>query len=363
MNTKIFKTIRTSLMIFLSGTILASCGGGAAQKEQQPEKTAVKTEDAQLQEYPVLYSFSGKLEAEKQSNLSTRSMGQVEHIYVKPGQHVNKGTLLLQIRNQDVLAKKAQAEAGISGASSAFENAKKDLERFEALYQSKSVTDKEMDDIRMRYQSAKANLDAAEQMQKEVDENLQYTSLRAPYSGIITGKFVQEGDMANPGMPLLSIESPTSWKVVARIPEEDISRLKLNDPVKVQFDALGGIRLEGVIAEINPSSANTGPQFEAKVLITSGKESTSKLYSGMYATVYYEKGTQPLMLVSKEVIFNRGQLTGIYTVGQNGNALLRWIRTGKSWGDSIEVLSGLSEGEKYIIPGNEKLHDGDPVTF
>ena len=82
------------------------------------------------------------------------------------------------------------------------------------------------------------------------------------------------------------------------------------------------------------------------------------LYSGMYATVLHAKGTEKMIRVPQSSLVKRGQLTGLYTVGANNNSVLRWIRTGKTYNDSIEVLSGLSDGEKYILSGNGKLYDG-----
>jgi RND family efflux transporter MFP subunit len=357
MKTNFSKGIFASLII-IAGLGIASCSKKASPEKQTPEKLSATLAQALLKDYPMEYSFSGRLEAGKQANLSTRIMGQIEQINVRPGQHVNQGQVLLSIRNKDLLAKKAQVEANMTEAQSAYENAKKDLQRFEALYESKSTSDKEMDDIRTRYQMAKARLTATEQMQNEVGENLLYSAVRAPYSGVITGKFVQEGDMANPGMPLLSIENPEQWQVIAHIPEEDISQIRLNDPVKVHLDALEGLTINGTIAEINPSSANTGPQFEAKIMLSSLPANSGHLYSGIYATVDYAKGTQPLLLVPAKSLINRGQLTGLYTVSQEGTALLRWIRTGKSYGDSVEVLSGLKDGEKYIISSENRLYDG-----
>lgn len=360
MKTTFSKGYSASLII-IAGLLAGSCGNRTATEKKLQEKVKVTLAQAALKVYPTQYTFSGRLEAGKQSNLSTRIMGTVEQISVKPGQRVNRGDILLRIRNQDILAKKAQVEANLIEAQSAFNNANKDLERFEALYKSKSTSDKEMDDIRTRYQMAKARLSATEQMQKEAGENLLYSVIRAPYNGVITGKFVQEGDMANPGMPLLSIENPDQWLVVVRIPEDDISRIQLNDAVKVRLDALGGLIIDGTITEINPSSANTGPQFEAKIALSATPETSHRLYSGIYATVDYSKGTQPLLLIPGESLINRGQLTGLYTVGQEGTALLRWIRTGKTYGDSVEVLSGLADGEKYIIPGKNRLYDGAPI--
>lgn len=357
------KMKKAPLLVALALGILISACGNKDQKEAVSEaKVPAQLAVAELKDYPAVHSFSGKLEAERIANLSTRMMGQVDRIYVKPGQKVNRGDLLLEIRNQDILAKKAQVEANKVEATTAFESAEKDLKRFEALHAANSASDKEMDDIRAHYQMTKARLEAVSQMEKEVTESLRYASIHAPYSGVITGKYVQEGDMANPGMPLLSIESPSQWKVIARIPEADIARLQLNDPVKVQFSALGDLQVDGVIAEINPSSANTGNQFEAKVIIDKTTDQTAKLYSGMYATVFYEKGTRPLILVPKTALIAKGQLEGLYALGQSGQALLRWVKTGETVGDSIEIISGLADGETYIQSSNGKLFDGTLVV-
>ena len=357
MKTNLLKT-KFLVIVALAGIVLASCGKKDAMENNQEVKIPVKVEIAELNDYPLVHTYSGKLEAEKQSNLSTRIMGQISRIYVKPGQKVKKGDLLIQIRNQDILAKKAQVEASKIEATTAYESAKKDYQRFKALYELKSASAKEMDDVTTHFKMAEARVNAVKQMEKEVEETMRYASIRAPYGGVITSKFVQEGDMANPGMPLLSMESPSKWKVVARIPEADIACLQLNDSVKVKFNT--DEKIDGVIAEINPSATNTGNQFEAKIIL-SDTESAS-LYSGMYATVLYENGVQPLILIPKESLISRGQLVGLYAVAQNGNALLRWVKTGKSYGDQIEILSGLTDGEKYIVASEGKLFDGALVA-
>jgi len=353
------KFISTAALLAI---LLLSCG----KKENRhanstPTKVTVKTAIAHLSDYPEVYSFSGKLEAAKQSKLSTRLMGQVSRIYVKPGQKVNKGDLLVQIRNQDILAKKAQLAASKSEATTAFESAERDRKRFEALYASNSVSEKEIDDIRTRYNQSKARLEAVKQMEHEVTENIRYASICAPYRGIVTDKFVQEGEMASPGMPLLGMESPSKWKVIARIPESDIAKLSLGDTVKLQFNAAAAV-LNGVIVEINPSADNSGNQYHVKILVLIPGNYPVKLYSGMYASVLFEHGTQKRILVPLKSLVYRGQLVGIYAVSQSGNALLRWVKTGKTFNRSIEIISGLSDGEKFVESADSKLFDGAPIV-
>ncbi len=357
MKRQLVQTKLITALLALS-VLLASCG--SKEEKNTPvitNKISATIATAQLKEYPVIHNFSGKLEADKQSNLSTRIMGQISNIYVKPGQKVSKGQLLIQIRNQDILAKKAQVEASKVEVTTAFESAKKDMKRYEALHASNSASDKEMEDMRTRYKMAEAQLDAIKQMEKEVEENMRYASIRAPYNGVITSRFVEVGDLANPGMPLLSIESPAQWKVIARIPEANIAQLKLSDEVKVLFKAAEKEFL-GQIVEINPSTTNTGNQYEAKILISIPEGCTAKLYSGMYANVFFEHGTEKLMLVPQESLVHRGQLVGLYAVSQSGNALLRWVKTGNIRDKKIEILSGLNHGEKFVETANSKIFDG-----
>ena len=349
-------------MLMISFFLISSCGNKTKNSGESAKKISATVANSELKHYPVVHSFSGKLQADKQSNLSTRIMGQVSHIYVKPGQSVKKGDLLLQIRNQDILAKKAQVKANKTEAQTAFENAQKDLNRYEALYKSKSASEKEMDDIRTHFQVSKARLDAVLQLEKEVEESLRYSSIRAPYSGVITGKFVQEGDMASPGMTLLSIENPGQWKVYARVPEADIANFQLNDSVKIEINAINK-SFNGIISEINPSLANTGNQFEVKIILDTENHHTHSLYSGMYADVYYEHGTEPLLLIPQNALVYRGQLVGLYALSQNQTALLRWVKTGKTYGDSIQILSGLTDGEKFILSGEGKLYDGVSIQI
>ncbi|RUT79895.1 efflux RND transporter periplasmic adaptor subunit [Ancylomarina longa] len=351
------KLLMIGLMI-VSFIGLQSCGKDTATNKSQATKLNVKLGTVKIENQPEILSFSGKLEAATHSNLSTRLMGQIAKYYVEIGQKVNKDQLLLQIHDKDILAKKAQIKANLLEAEAAFKSAEKDFHRYTTLFEQKSASQKELDDITTHYNMAKARVAAVKQMVLGVDEMLRYASIRAPYSGTITRKYMNEGDLASPGMPLLAIEQAKQFKVIARIPETDIAKIKKNDLVKVQIRAIGNKDLDGVVTEVNPSALYTGNQFEAKVMLNADAIQKENLYSGMYAKILLEKGGSPRILLPKKALFQKGQLTGVYTVSQMNTAILRWVRTGKTMGDKVEILSGLNDGEKYILSYEGKIWDG-----
>ncbi len=306
-------------------------------------------------------TVSGKVEAAKSANISTRMMGYVDKIYVQVGDKVRNGQLLLSVNNVDVSAKLAQVNAGITEAEAAFNNAEKDYNRYTALFQDNSASRKELDDMTAHFEMAKARLEAARQMKNEVNAQLSYANIRAPFSGVVTNKFINTGDMANPGMPLLEVESPVAFQVLAMVPESEILAIQKDTKVDVQLKSLGKL-VSGKITEVSTSAKNTGGQYMVKVLLDA---SDANILSGMYATVQFpivQESSGAIMIPNEALVYN-GQLTGIYTVSQSNTALLRWLRLGRTVGDKVEVLSGLSADEEYIVSAEGKLYNGVKITI
>lgn len=310
-------------------------------------------------------SISGQVEASQTANISTRIMGYITQLKVKVGDRVTKGQVIATISNQDILAKKAQTEAMISEAQAAVTSAQKDYDRFTILYKQQSATAKELDNATLQWQSAQSRLEAAKQMRSEVVANLGYTTLTAPFAGIITQKWADAGSIANPGMPIVALEQTGTFQISASVPENNIQQLQLNHSVTVHIKALEKT-FKGTISQINPSSQYTGGQYIVKISIP--EDAKKGLYAGMYANVTIDiKKTDTTsmaagrVLVSSASIEHKEQLTGLYTVSSNNTALLRWVRLGKTYGDQVEVLSGLERTESYIMAAEGKLYNGAPV--
>lgn len=216
-----------------------------------------------------------------------------------------------------------------------------------------------------RYEMAKAALKGAKQMRNEVRAQFSYTSITSPFTGEVANTFVKEGDMANPGMPLLSVEGTSRLQVAAMVSESDISSIKNGMAAKVLVKSTGAI-FDGTVAEVSLSAKNTGAQYLVKINLMN---TNGKVLSGMFVNVQFpiadqQETTVPAtVLVSEGALVKQGQLTGIYTVGSGNVAILRWLRIGRSFGDQVEVLSGLGAGEQYIVSAEGKLFNGAKISI
>lgn len=292
-------------------------------------------------------------------------MGYVTKIHVQVGQKVGAGQLLVSINNTDLKAKKAQVDASILQATAGYNNAKKDYERFVNLFKQQSASQKELDDMTARYEMAKAGLEGAKQMRNEVMAQFSYSNITAPFSGVVTNTFVKEGDMANPGMPLISVEGASILQVSTMVSESDIAAIKKGMPVNVLVKS-SNATLTGKVSEVSLSAKNTGGQYLVKIDLD---KTDSSVLSGMFVNVQFPVENKPQtvqtdrILVPQTALIQQGQLTGIYTIGTGNVAILRWLRTGKSFGDQVEILSGLSANEQYIVSAEGKLYNGALVSI
>lgn len=292
-------------------------------------------------------------------------MGYVTKIHVEVGQKVGVGQLLVSINNTDLKAKKAQVDASILQATAGYNNAKKDYDRFVNLFKQQSASQKELDDMTARYEMAKAGLEGAKQMRNEVMAQFSYSNITAPFSGTVTNTFVKEGDMANPGMPLVSVEGASRLQVTAMVSENDIASIKKGTPVHVLVKS-SNTKLTGKVNEVSISATNTGGQYLVKINLD---KTDSSVLSGMFVNVQFpiENKTEAIqtdrILVPQTALVQQGQLTGIYTIGEGNIAILRWLRTGKNFGNQVEVLSGLASNEQYIISADGKLYNGALVRI
>jgi RND family efflux transporter MFP subunit len=338
---------------------VSGCGKKTATADSQSKDVRGTTGMASLEEVPRLVTATGSLQAEKSVMVSTRMMGWVRKIHVREGQTVAKGDLLVSIDDSDLRAKKAQAEAGIVEATAVLTNAQKMAERFEKLYAEKSVSKQQLDDVMTGRDRAAAGLQMAEAGLTEVNVHLSYLNVTAPVDGEVSRKMIEEGDMANPGMPLVSLESSGAMKVVAHLGEKDITSVKLGDPVTIDITSLEGTVFTAPLDKIVPAANPGSRTYDIEIILAVPDE---RLKSGMFARVSVPVGVREAVLVPPAAVVKRGQLTGVWIVREDGTAHLRWIRLGRPIAGAVEVLSGLAGTETVVLSTEQPLVEGDRVV-
>lgn len=346
----------TSILLF------ASCSNEKDESITESQGITVSVANPSSPKEGSYFSASGQIEAEHSAQISTRAMGYVTAIHVKVGDRVNKGQALINVNNSDLEAKKAQAIAATAQAEAGYLTAEKNYKRYTKLYEQNSASQKELDDVTTQYKVAKAQVDAAKQVQNEMDAMLSYSNIKAPFSGTITAKMANVGDLTRPGEVLLSLEQKGNFMATARVSEKHIKYVKKNDSVQVNIKS-ENLMIKGIVTEVSSSSQHSGGQYLVKIRLNPG--SNPSLYSGMFVSTLFSSKPEMAanILIPESAIITRGGLQGIYTVSNSNTAVLRWLKLGKKIGDQVEVLSGLTSEEQLIISAEGKLYNGAPIQI
>jgi RND family efflux transporter MFP subunit len=251
----------------------------------------------------------------------------------------------------------AQQETAASDAD--FTLADATFKRYQTLYDRKSASPQEYDEIKARYQAALARREMARAGQAQAKAGLQqartalgYTQIVAPFDGLVTEKKTDVGTLASPGMPIFTIEDLRRYRLEATVNESDLRYVRQGEQVPVLIDALGDRDLKGKVVEIVPAADPASRSFLVKVELPSDPG----LRSGLFGRTEFARGERAALLIPRAAIVERGQLQGIYVLDQRRIAGLRYVTLGKPSGQQVEVLAGLQPGEKVIgDPGNRDL--------
>lgn len=356
-----FRTLSGFLALMTATFLFSACG---SEEPSALDETAVNVQvaTARSAQGSNIQSFPGNVESNNQASLSTIVMGTVTEVPVSVGQNVKKGDVLARIKDDQIRAKKMQLEANMVQAKANLENTEKNLNRIKNLYAEESATSKELDDISTMYDIAKANVEALEASMNEVNEMLEYTVVRAPFDGIVSRKFVSAGDMAAPGHPLVAVADPGMLKITANVSAKWINEISEGDSVTVSVSAAGIDAASAVLTAVSNAGDPMSRQYAIEAQITDS-EIASQLKTGMFAEIGIRIEGEGSLYIPTSALVQRGQLTGVYTVSDNNRTVLRWVRTGKTAGESIEILTGLAPGEQYISSMNQSMRQGQLVTI
>jgi multidrug efflux system membrane fusion protein len=375
---------KVTMIAIIAGTVLlAACGSGRKTAEASGETAAgVKLETVRLEPTPQYYEAVGTIRSATVSVLGAQISGTVRQINVRAGDRVRRGQVLALIDDRTQTAQVGAAQAGVEEATQGLAEVEQALEaasaqrqfaettyrRYQGLLAKNSVSRQEFDGAETHYKAALANERAVEAKKNQIlargqqaksqlssaETVLSYSRLVSPIDGIVTAKSVDAGTLVMPGTPILTVEDPAHYRLEASLAQQFADRVQAGQQVSV---STGRGELPGRVAEVVPAADASS----RTVLVKIDLPRNCSCQSGEYGTALFPVGEENRLLVPSQAIVERGQLTGLYVVNPQGIAEYRLVKTGKTLGGRVEVLSGLSEGERIAVTSLDRLGDGMKV--
>lgn len=376
------RLIPIAFTIWLAGCGEAPKENPAASSVRPVTVTAVT---AATETWPSIYEAAGTVRARASAAISAKLMGYVREVKVQAGDHVRQGQMLVTLDTRDLDVSSRRAEAAREGvrtsvpeADSAVAAAKANLDlaqvtfgRMQDLFQKKSISNQEFDEASARLKAAQAVHDIARARRvqlksklAEVDQEVgatavmrSYADVLAPFAGIVTARSVEPGSLALPGAPLLTIEREGAYRLEASVDESHLAAIRMGQTVSVTLDSVDRT-LEARVSEIVPAVDAASRTYTVKIDLPA----LPSLRSGVFGRAAFHLGSRTLLAIPAEAVTERGQLQSV-VVADSGIAHTRLISVGQKVKDRVEVLSGLSAGEKVIFPVPQSLLDGARVEI
>ena len=333
--------IPISMVIALS--LLSACGSKVEQRQTGPI-LAVKVQAVSDQALPSAEEYVGNIRSRQAVVVSTKMMGRIVKFYVEEGQAVAKGQPLVEVDAAEAQSGYSQSKAGLDAADVAVGNMERDHERFQRLYDQKAVTKHQLEQVEMGLAAAKAQKAQAEANIKMSGTLLSYGRILAPDVGIVTKKWMDAGNMAFPGAPILTVENPKDLEISVSVPEEKSRQLAAGQKAQITVDSVGrtfAVPVTAVVAAADPMTRTS----TVKLSIPEG----SGLTPGQFAHVRFDALSMKALAVPTAALHSEGQMDGVFVADQ-GIARLRWIQLGVRGNGLVQVLSGLKAGEQVIVP-------------
>ena len=342
--TKLSKIITVVTILLFNLLIFTGCG----QEEQQKIETAIPVRVIKVQTYTIerTLQFTGTIQPWKKTNLGAQVPGTIRKIFVEPGDRVKKDDLLVQMDDAQLTQSRVR-----------YELAKLDYERMKPLLDEGSISPSQLDKIKGNYEAAKAGYELI----------LENTRIRAPFSGVISSKWMDEGEvftlMPGPaGSPtILTLMQTDRVKILITISESELPQIKNGLKAQVKVDILPDKIFYGTISRIDPAVDPITRTFQAEIKLDN---KSGELYPGMFARVQVNVGKEQIVAVPRATLIRQTGSNIFYTFTiKDSVAERREVIPGQRFDDLIEIKGGLQVEEPVVIEGLYLLKNGTKVKI
>lgn len=329
-----FRTIQrllVSLLVFISTQLIA-------------QENKLEVVSATYHQVDQKFVVDGVVEAIKQATMSAQTSGQVLEVNFDADDFVKKGDILVRFKSVQQEASLGQSEAQLAEISAMLKAAQKEYNRIQELYTKQSVSAAQLDKAKADLEVAQARLEATKAGISQSAEQVGYTVVRAPYSGIVLERRIEPGEIASPGSPIMTGFSLDTLRVVATVPQNSITAIRkylnaqimLNEEQRFESNKL-------IIGHVADPKTHT---FKVRIDLP---PNTPNAYPGMLAKVAFVTGQTKRLMVPNSAVAYRGEVHAVYTVDEKNKVAMRYVRLGDVDKGMVEILAGLEPQEKIAI--------------
>jgi len=288
----------------------------------------------------------GVVEAVSSATVAAQVQGRILSTPVDAGDVVRKGQVLMRIDASEANQSVAAAAANVASAQAAYANARAEWERTQALFKQKFVSQAHVDQARAALRAAEASLNAAKAGQGQAVVARDFTTITAPFDGVVSVRHVDAGDMAQPGRALIEVYAPGAMRVVAQVPLSVIGRANVDDlRAQIEVPALKKLIPAERVAVLPAADPRTFT-VEVRAQVPGSVEG---LAPGQFARMHLFVGESARVTVPASAVLRRGEITAVYVKAESGFRL-RQVRVGEVLaGERVEVLAGLQDGEQVAL--------------
>ena len=287
-------------------------------------------------------AFDGVIEAVNQSTVAAQTSGRVVELPFDVGDYVEKGAVIVRFTEAEQRARVKALEAAEAEAKARLGEAQLAYDRTKEVYAKKLIAKAALDNAAADLDAARARAEAARAGLTEARESLAYTTIRAPYAGIVVARHVQLGETVTPGTPIMTGLSLEHLRAVVEIPQQHIGPLRKHRKARVILP--DGRSVEPIELRIPPSADPATHTFRVLVTLPTGAHD---VYPGTLVKVAFVSGEEERLLIPANAVVRRGEVTGAYVLDDKGRVSLRYLRLGTPAADGrVPVLAGLVAGER-----------------
>ncbi|MBS1208904.1 MAG: Multidrug resistance protein MdtA [Proteobacteria bacterium] len=314
------------------------CTGMSAAAEVLP------VAEVSLRQVPKAYASDGVVQAVRQSQIAAQVSGRILQVAVKAGERVVAGQTLLRIDDREQAQTLAGQQAQVVAAQAQLVNAEANLARTRELVAKKFMSPAALDQAEAQSRSARAQVSALQAGEGVASAGRSHTVIVAPYAGVISVVNVEQGDMAAPGVPLITLYAPGDLRVVVQVPQAQLAGVR--EQGRAQIEVLPG-RWQAVgQVKIMPAADAATQSTEVRL----EQIPQEALQPGQSLRVLLATGVAQRLVIPNAAVLRRGELVAAYVQGKDGRFLQRLLRLGEQFGTAgVEVLAGVSAGEKVAL--------------